>query len=134
MVSDDKQYEFFTRRLTDLSNATQDGLKLFVPTFSAIVGGAIWLRMQSDGAALPTYEILSNWVVVLLTVVCIALVLYNLWIWRRVWTHVVRITRESNYPLSLPPWSVSAIDIALCAAIAAACILFILYNPFGVSA
>jgi hypothetical protein len=83
MVSDDKQYEFLTKRLADLSKATQDGLRVFMPTFSAIVGGAIWLRMQAK-EPLPTYQFLSNWLVIILTVLCILLVVYNLVIWYRI--------------------------------------------------
>jgi len=134
MVSDDKQYEFFTKRLAELSKATQDGLRLFVPTFSAIVGGAIWLQMQAKEPALSTYLYLSNWLVVILTLVCILLVIYNLVIWLRVWDHIVRITKDSNFPLPRPHWSAMAIDIGLCVAMAVACILFIRYNPFGIPA
>jgi uncharacterized protein (DUF58 family) len=133
MVTDDKQYEFITSRITDLSNATEDGLKLFVPMFSAILGGSIWLRLQIQGAAPPSYQFLSNWLMVLLTAVCIFLVLYNLWAWWGYRNQLVKITRSLRHPAPPPRWASAIIEAVLCAAMAIACGIFIAFNPFGIS-
>jgi hypothetical protein len=136
MVSDDKQYEFYTKRIADLSDATQDGLKLFLPTFSAIVVGAIWLRNQNQSSStniLSTYQYLSNWLVVLLTFVCIMIVIYNVWAWWQYRDLLVRITEKSSYPAPSPHWSETVIDGILCLAMAAACVIFWEFNPFSIS-
>jgi hypothetical protein len=61
-VSDDKQYDFVSSRVSDLANATHGGLKIFLPNFSAIVGGSIGLRLQIKApAAVPAaYVYLSD--------------------------------------------------------------------------
>jgi hypothetical protein len=133
MVSEDKQYEFITNRVSDLSNATEDGLKLFVPMYSAILGGSIWLRLQLKDAVPPSYKYLSDALILLLTFVCIYIVLDNLraWWWYR--QKLAEITSGSKYPATQPHWSAAIIEVVLCAAMFAAGIAFVLFNPFMVS-
>ena len=132
MVSEDKQYEFITNRIGDLSNATEDGLKLFIPMYSAILGGSIWLRFQIKEAVPPHYTYLSNGLVCLLTIVCIYIVADNLRAWRGYHKDLAKLTKTAPNPSEVPPLFPSAfIEIVLCAAMTGACVVYIIWNPFG---
>jgi hypothetical protein len=132
MISDEKQYDFITSRITDLANATHDSLKLFIPMFSAILGGSIWLRLQIKGEVAATYQTLSDALVLLLTGMCVLIVLYNLWAWWGYRNLLVQITHDSPHPALPPHWTSAGIEAVLCLAMAIACGIFIAFNPFGI--
>jgi hypothetical protein len=133
MVSEDKQFEFITKRVSELSNATEDGLKLFVPMYSAILGGSIWLRLQLKDAVPPSYRYLSDALILLLTFVCTFIVLDNLRAWWGFRTDLVVITRDSKLPTPMPHWSAAIIELVLCTAMIGAGIAFVWFNPFIIS-
>jgi hypothetical protein len=133
MISDEKQYEFITKRIGELSNATEDGLKLFIPMFSAILGGSIWLRFQIKGPAPLEYKYLSNALMSLLTLVCIVIVLDNLRAWWGYRVDLAKLTEGAKHESKPPSIFPSAvIELVLCLAMAIACWMFITYNPFGI--
>jgi fumarate reductase subunit C len=132
MISDEKQYEFITRQIGDLARATHDGLKLFLPMFSAIVGGSIWLRLQSKEKA--PYEYLTDALVIMLTVVCIAITLTNLKAWWGYRRKLSEITAKTKYPAPKPVLFPSAlIEMIMCLAMLATCAIFVFFNPFKLS-
>jgi hypothetical protein len=134
MVSDEKQYEFITSRISDLSNDTIAGLKLFIPMYSAILGGSIWLKLQLRQQSVPaSYKYLSDSLVSLLTLVCIYIVIDNLWAWWKYRNQLCRLTRRSHFPAPPPHWSSAIIEGVICVAMAIACGMFIWFNPFGSS-
>lgn len=48
-VSADAYFQFVASRIHQTANDTEAGIKLFIPMFSAILGGCIWLRLQLRG-------------------------------------------------------------------------------------
>lgn len=84
MISPEHQYKYITKRLSDMSKATYDGLKLFLPMFSAIVAGSVWLSQQAKSPIPHSYAILSDLLVLLLTIVCSSMTVMNLISWRAV--------------------------------------------------
>lgn len=132
MISDEKQHEFITRQIGDLARATHDGLKLFLPMFSAIVGGSIWLRLQSAGKA--PYEYLTDTLVLLLTAVCVAMTVTNLKAWWGYRNKLSEITAKTKFPAPKPVLFPSAlIEMIMCVAMVATCALFVIFNPFKLS-
>lgn len=133
MVSDEKQYDFITKRINDQANQTFDGIKFFVPTFSAIIGGAIWLRLQPHWTSNPRFILLSDIIVALLTLVCVGMVVDNLRAWRGYRVVLSRITADTNFPVPHPNlWRSARIEALLCTVMVAACVLFCVFNPFKV--
>jgi hypothetical protein len=83
MVSDDKQYEFVSSQVQVYNQRIADAFKLFIQLFSAIVGGSVWLSIQSHIATRSArYERLSDILAVLVAVFCTISVLENLRAWR----------------------------------------------------
>ena len=133
MISDEKQYEFIAKRVSDLANATHDGLKLFLPMFSAILGGCFWLRQQINGSPPVSYAYLSDALVVLLTLVCIGIVLDNLHAWWGYRKKIVELTKGTKHEAPPPKWfPTSLIEIGMCLAMATSCGLFVIFNPFQI--
>ena len=133
MVSTEKQYEFIAGAVNDRARATYDGLKIFLPTFSAIVGGTIWLRHQINTPIPVAYEYLSNVLVLLLTLISTTMVMMNLHSWRGYRKKLTELTAGSDYPAPPPVLFPSAImEGMMCLAMILACGLFVIFNPFGI--
>jgi hypothetical protein len=120
MVSDDEIFKFFAMRVNQTANDTDAGLKLFLPIFSAVLGGSIWLNNQLSGAPVPfAYVIVSDALIALLTVISCYMVWDNLDAWWIYLQHLTDITRNSTFPVPLPPTKLSGwFDYALIIAMA----------------
>ena len=130
-VSIDKQFEFISGQVSLCVNATEDGLKLFIPMFAAILGGSIWLRFQTHTQTIPRpYIILSDALVLLLTGLCIYMTAYNFKAWWEYRNELSEITSSSAYHYPRPRWTSIFIEGGLCALMVTACALFIAFNPF----
>lgn len=67
MVSEDTMFAQYTEQMRYHDGKISDGFGTFLRLFSAIVGGSIWLRLQSDfSAASLHYEVLADVLVTLL--------------------------------------------------------------------
>ena len=133
MISDEKQYDFITKRINDQANQTFDGIKFFVPTFTAIIGGAIWLRLQPHWVASATYVLLSDILVALLTVVCVGMVADNLRAWHGYRERLSDLTADTRFPAPRPNLRRSAmIEALLCVVMIVAFALFCFFNPLRV--
>ena len=130
MISEEKIFDFLAMRANQTSNDTEAGLKLFIPMYSAILGGSIWLSDKLGRKAPLEYKYLSDALVILLAIVCIYIVLDNLRAWwgYRVW--LSEMTKESNFPLQRPRWSSAVIEFVLCAGMVGACFMYTQFNPF----
>jgi TRAP-type C4-dicarboxylate transport system permease small subunit len=83
MVSDDKQYEFVSSQVQVYNQRIADAFKLFIQLFSAIVGGSVWLSIQSHiNTKSVRFERLSDILVILVAVFCTISILENLRAWR----------------------------------------------------
>ena len=137
MIADEKQYEFLTSQIGKLADRSIDAFKLFLQIFSAIVGGSIWLSVQ--GTVTPVsrhrYILLSDAVVVVLSLIVIVMVCDNLRSWFGYRTAVSdlagtddsgidRIGRPHMFPAALSE-SAILLGIGLVAA------LFCIANPFS---
>lgn len=132
MISADKHFEFIASRVNQTSNDTEAGVKLFIPLYSAILAGSIWLRLQLKGVVVPpSYEYLSNGLVVLLTLVCIYIEYDNCRAWWGYRAELAKMTAGTEFPAPEPKLSSCVIEGVLCFAMAAACILFWIFNPFS---
>ena len=127
----EKQYDFLTERIANLADHTEDGAKLFLSLFSAILAGSIWLRLQTRPPIPTAYLVLSDLLVALLTALCIFMTLYNLQEWWEYRNDLARITANSTYPALPPTWKSACVELGLCAAMLAACVLYMVFNPFA---
>ena len=133
MISDDKQYEFVTRRISDLANATHSALKLFLPTFSAILGGSIWLRLQIKDSTPPSYAYLSDALILVLTAQCIVIVYDNHRAWWGYRMLLTKLLATSAHPAPPPVfWPTAIIELSMCLAMLGAGALFVIFNPFNI--
>jgi hypothetical protein len=130
MISDDKIFDYLTTRANQTSNDTEAGLKLFIPMYSAILGGSIWLSDKLEDPIPVRYRYLSNALVALLTIVCIYVVLDNLRAWWGYRVQLAEITKESKYPLPPPQWHAAVIEVVLCLGMLGACAMYVWFNPF----
>jgi hypothetical protein len=134
LVGDEKQYEFVTSRMKDIATAPLDSLKLFVPMYSAIWGGSIWLRLQIKEQPVPEmYKDVSGALMALLTGVCILIVVYNICAWWGYRKMLVRLVGESASAAIPPRWTAAIIELIICVGMLAAGWLFCKFNPFGSS-
>jgi hypothetical protein len=138
MISDEKQYEFITSQIAIRDQKAFDThFSLFLRLFSAIVGGSIWLSMQkiANPSARTSYTLLSDLLVVLLTVVSIVMVVDNYRAWRgyrAVLSRLVGKDEFGNYQVPLPRLFPAAVmETAVVVCMIAVCVLFIWFNPFG---
>jgi len=139
MISDETQYRSVTSQIADRLNRATNALKLFVQTFSAIVGGSIYLAtgVSAVSGARPQYALLSNVAVTLLTFVCSIIVLEALRGWygyRKVQAQLGGV--GSNGKHNIPPpklFPAGLAEIAMVIGMLAACGLFWRFNPFTLS-
>lgn len=128
MITQEQQYQFITSRISALADATYDGFKLFVTMFSAILGGTFWLRLQLKGSPPSSYVWLSDALIFLVAVVCIAIVWDNFCAWRG---YRMKLLEYVDAPAPRTFWR-SRIEFFLCLMMAVAAVLFAVFNPFRI--
>jgi len=133
MISDDKIFDFIATRANQTSNDTEVGLKLFVPMYSAILGGSIWLSDRLGNSTPHKFVYLSNALVLLLTFVCIYIVIDNLRAWWGYRIQIAEITKDSKHSISQPRWDSAIIELVLCLGMLGAGGMYVWFNPFSVA-
>jgi hypothetical protein len=132
-IPDEKQYEFVTSRVAELATATHSGLKIFLPNYSAIVGGSIGLRLQIKATVPSAYIYLSDALVGLLTLICVIIVYDNLRAWTGYRELLSRLTADTRFPAPKPvQWPSAIIEYSMCGVMVAALALYVIYNPFRI--
>jgi hypothetical protein len=83
-VSEDKEFEYVTSQIIKHVERTVDAFKMFAQLFSVIVGGSIWLSIQSQAQeTTKTYANLSNILVTLVTIISSVMIFENYRCWWR---------------------------------------------------
>jgi len=128
MVSKDKEFEYVTSQIIKHVERSVDAFKLFAQLFSVIVGGAIWLSIQStiDSEATKTYAVLSDILVTLVTVITSLMILENYRAWRGFRNAQVKLAPH----VPPPSWRAQLVGWEMVACMVAGCGLFWLFNPF----
>src|SRR5579872_6202343 len=129
MVSAEKIFDFVAIRANQTSNDTESGLKLFLPIYSAILGGSIWLTAGQSGTIPGSYQFISDMLVFLVTFVCVYIEIDNLQAWKKYRELLSLMTRQTAHPLPMPGRSAEVIDYVLCFGMGLACIIFMIFNP-----
>jgi hypothetical protein len=126
----DKHCEFLSANARDRAAAMADWFKLFVQLYSAIVGGALLLRLQYK--AIPANLVsLADWLVVLVIAVSALMVMDSYRAWRRYRKTLMTVAgqRAGTDIIPRPPWT-SWIGITLMlVAMLAALFGFLCFNP-----
>ena len=126
-VSKDKEFEYVTSQIIRHIDRSVDAFKLFAQLFSLIVGGAIWLSIQSSvkcGANL-TYARVSDGLVVLVTLITSLMVFEDYRAWRN-----FRTAQSKLVPHVDPPaWRSEITKWAMILCMVAGCALFLRFNP-----
>ena len=131
MISDEKIFDFVSKRVEQTSSDTEAGLKLFLPMYSAILGGSIWLSDKLGRTIPAKYEYLSDALVSLLTLVCVYIVIDNLRAWWGYRVQLSNLCAHSAHKIGLPTVWAAFMEVVLCVAMLGACVMFILFNPLG---
>jgi hypothetical protein len=130
MVSEEKILDFVAMRANQTSNDTESGLKLFLPIYSAILGGSIWLTAGQSGSIPGSYQFISDMLVLLVTVVCVYIEIDNLQAWQSYREQLSLMTKQTKHPIPMPGRTAGVIDYVLCVGMGAACLIFMIFNPF----
>ena len=136
MISTEKQYEFVTSQIAERLKQTRDAFRLFVQVFTAIVGGSVALvaTEKIKPEAKPHYAIMSNLLVVFLTLAMTIMIIDSLRGWyanRKTQVQLGGFDLKGHPiipPPRIPPSGIS--EIAMILAMIAACAGFCAYNPF----
>lgn len=131
MVHDDKIFEFVAMRANATSNDTDTGLKLFIPMYSAILAGSIWLVDKLGNSVPANYVYLSDSLMALLSLVCCYIVLDNLRAWWGYRTQLSALTKNSRYRIPRPTYISSIMEFVLCAGMVGAAVMYVCFNPLG---
>lgn len=134
-VSRDTEYEAISRRTGDVWSSNHDATKLFIQTYSAILGGSFWLRSQ--GVSGPDYWWASSWLVLGLAILCIIMLWDNQGSWSQWRTRLEQISVFAT--IQIPPtharWRRVGMEAASSALIMVVAVgVFAYYNPFSQSA
>jgi hypothetical protein len=133
MISDEKIFDFVSKRVEQTSADTEAGLKLFLPMYSAVLGGSIWLSDKLGSSIPAKYEYLSDSLISLLTLVCVYIVIDNLRAWWGYRVQLSKLTSGSDHQIANPTRRAAFMEVVLCAAMLGACVMFILFNPLTAS-
>lgn len=131
MISDEKIFDFAAMRANQTSNDTDSGLKMFIPMYSAILAGSIWLTDKLENAVPMNYRYLADALVILLTLVCSYTVLDNLRAWWGYREQLCELTRDSGHPIPPPTWKSAIMEFVLCVGMICACLMYVWFNPLA---
>lgn len=137
MIDDELLYKSLSEMIAERNRNALDAFKLFISLYSAIVGGAIWLRLQATKPMPTSFEWLSEGVVFLVTAVAILLVVEakrGWWGYRKAQSELVGKNNEGKYrvpPPKLFPTVLTEGAMVVCMALAA--IGFWFLNPLHLS-
>jgi hypothetical protein len=81
MLSVDKHCEILTGHIRDRVSAMTDAFKLYVQMFSAIVGGAVVLKLQYKNEVPASFIWLSDALVFLILLTCAVIIIENMRSW-----------------------------------------------------
>lgn len=140
MVSVEKQYEYVTGQLAAQIDRMNTAFKNFVQLFTAIVGGVVWLSLETKvgSTELSVYAQTSTALVCILAAVSIVLIGGNLlswWNYRR--TQALLTADDPDPNLRVPPPKITlsySVEAAMIGCILIACALFAYYNPLRAKA
>ncbi len=133
MISEEKQYEYLGRVLTDRLNRIFDSFKLFLQLFSTIVGGSIWLSMQNVSPNARHRYIVASDTLILLVILVTGVMVFEA---QRGWWGYRKTLSEfdgGNHPIPPPKWTRRWTEIVMLLGMVASGVVFALFNPFAVS-
>ncbi len=136
MISDDKLYEVLADLIADRKKSCTDAFTLFIKLYVAIVGGAVGLAIASQNPPPPAYAVVSNILVGIVAAVAIILIWDAKLGWWKFRESQSRIVKENapNRSYHFPPpywWPTLVGEIAMVVCIAAAAILYWMFNPLS---
>jgi hypothetical protein len=136
MISNDKQFEYLGSQVKKHVQRSIEAFKLFLQIFSAIVGGSIWLSLQSSLTSpfRHRYVILTDAAAILLAAVVIVMVLDNLRAWRGyriAMSNLAGKRPDGDYAIPLPLMRSAITERAILFGIAVVTMLFCFENPFA---
>jgi len=129
MLSDDKHCELLSAGIRDRMLSIQSDFKSFVQLFSALVGGAVALRLQYK--AHPTFACAADALALLITFTYCLLIFDAFRAWHG---YRVRLSEVAGQDIIPPPHMTSMITvIVMIVVIVFAFVGFVFFNPFRIS-
>jgi len=135
MVDDQKIYDSLCTLINERTKNTFDAFKQFINLYSAIVGGTIWLSLQTTAAVPRSYGLLSGGAVALLAILTTVLVVEakrGWWGYRKAQSELAGIGADGK-PRIRPPTLFPTLltEGAMIACILVTSSLFIAFNPLN---
>jgi hypothetical protein len=135
-LSVDKHCEMLTAHIRDRSAAITEGFKLFIQMFSAVVGGALLLRLQYPKIA-PCFALLADALTGLIFVMGVVIILENVRSWyeyRKVLSDVAGNDESGKRIIPGPlPWKAVRIETVMITVMIIAWLAFCWFNPLRLS-
>jgi hypothetical protein len=135
MISEEKHYEYLGSVIINRLQLVRDAFKLFLQLFSAIVGGSVWLSLQTTITPatkhrLGTVSDALVWLVILVTGIMVLEALRSWWDYR------VELSKldGGKYPIPRPKARAMKAEAAMLICMIAAGVIFSLFNPFRIGA
>ena len=135
-LSVDKHCEMLTAHIRDRNAAIMDGFKLYVQMFSAVVGGAVVLRLQYGPDIPSLFAGLSDALAGLIFLMGAVIILENVRSWydfRKALSDVAGTNKSRRRIVPAPKvWKSMRIELVMLAVMAIAWLAFYLFNPLRV--
>jgi len=126
MIPRVKQYDSVISQLHYKETVKYDAFKIFVQMFAAIAGGSIWLRLEMTQAPPRSYAHLTDALVFLLMVVCVASVVDSFRSW---WDYREKLSRLDK-TVPRPRFPAGLMECIMSGAMLLATWAFVELNPF----
>jgi len=132
-LSTDKHCELLSANVRERSASIYEGFKLFVQLFSALVGGAVIIRLQHPKDLPTSFVTLSNALALLITFAGVILVTNGLWAW---WGHRKKLSevagKDETGNAIIPPPRIGLGQVSVWIMIfvmVISCVVFWWFNP-----
>lgn len=129
MINEEDQYKHIGSVIKERLDYSRDAFKSFVQSMTVIIGGSIWLSMQTiSPEARETYVLLSRLLVVLVVIVGSIMVIQALRGW---WGYRVALSKfAAHHPIPPPRRNALTAEIVMLACMIGSGIGFWVWNPF----
>jgi hypothetical protein len=137
MLSNEEHCKLLTLQLLERLKYIMDGFKLFIQVFTALVGGAVAVRLQYGEKTPPSFARLGDALAIIIFIATAALILENLRAWygyRNALSAFAGLNETNRHIIPRPrAWWTARIEIIMILVMIAATCVFLVFNTLRIS-